>query len=155
MKVTLPVGVAPLAPVTVAVMVSEPVEATEVAVDCRATDAAARAVAPRRIPGGDQVIGIDRAESAGLVVALTGGITERARDTVAGARTAGDVDDIVAGGDIVKGAASGLGEGVKARVDVAGAGGGLSAGGHQVLVEQGTIPAKAGVPAEVPPKTES
>ncbi len=52
-KVTLPVGVAPLAPVTVAVMVSEPVEATEVAVDCRATDAAARAVA---VPAGFQAV---------------------------------------------------------------------------------------------------
>ena len=43
---TFPVGVAPFAPVTVAVMVSDPVEATEVAVDCRATDAAARDVTP-------------------------------------------------------------------------------------------------------------
>jgi len=41
-KVTVPVGVAPLAPVTVAVMVTEPVDTTEVAVACRATDADAR-----------------------------------------------------------------------------------------------------------------
>ena len=39
---TVPVGVAPLAPVTVAVMVTEPVDTTEVAVACRATDADAR-----------------------------------------------------------------------------------------------------------------
>src|ERR1017187_2989419 len=42
-KVTTPVGVAPLVPVTVAVMVTEPLETTEVAVVCKATDADARA----------------------------------------------------------------------------------------------------------------
>src|ERR1039458_8923854 len=42
-KVTTPVGVAPLVPVTLAVIVPEPVETTEVAVVCKATDADARA----------------------------------------------------------------------------------------------------------------
>jgi len=45
-KVTFPVGVTPFALVTVAVIVSDPVDATEVAVDCRATDAAARDETP-------------------------------------------------------------------------------------------------------------
>src|ERR1019366_2977582 len=50
MKVTTPVGVAPLVPVTVAVIVTEPVDTTEVAVVCKATDAAARAERPARQP---------------------------------------------------------------------------------------------------------
>src|ERR1035437_1335141 len=49
-NVMAPVGVAPLALVTVAVMVTEPVDATEVAVACRATDADARAEGPARHP---------------------------------------------------------------------------------------------------------
>src|ERR1039457_921596 len=51
MKVTTPVGVAPLAPVTVAVMVTEPLDTTEVAVACKATDADARADEVVREPG--------------------------------------------------------------------------------------------------------
>src|ERR1019366_922260 len=43
-----PVGVAPLALVTVAVTVTEPVDATEIAFACRTTDAAARAEEPGR-----------------------------------------------------------------------------------------------------------
>src|ERR1035437_10235322 len=42
-NVMAPVGVAPLVLVTVAVTVTEPVDATEAAVACRATDADARA----------------------------------------------------------------------------------------------------------------
>src|SRR5258708_31080102 len=45
-NVIAPVGVAPLALVTVAVMVTEPVDATEVALACRARDADARAGEP-------------------------------------------------------------------------------------------------------------
>src|ERR1039457_2780041 len=47
-NVMTPVGVAPLALVTVAVTVREPVNATEVAVACKATDADARAEEPAR-----------------------------------------------------------------------------------------------------------
>src|SRR5674476_1028447 len=47
-NVMAPVGVAPLALVTVAVMVTEPVDDTEVAVACRATEADARAEEPAR-----------------------------------------------------------------------------------------------------------
>src|ERR1035438_10636482 len=42
-KVTTPVGVPPLVPLTIAVMVTEPLDTTEVAVACKATDADARA----------------------------------------------------------------------------------------------------------------
>src|ERR1017187_9953460 len=50
LKVTEPVGVAPLVPVTIAVIVTEPVDTTEVAVVCKATDAAARAEEVERQP---------------------------------------------------------------------------------------------------------
>jgi len=63
-------------------------------------------------------------------------IAIRAGDAVARARATGHVDDVVASGDIVKHAGSGLGEGVEARVHVADAGDGLSAGGHQIVIEQ-------------------
>ena len=117
-NVMAPVGVAPLALVTVAVMVTEPVDATEVALACRARDADARTGEPA-VPGRHQVIGVDGTESAGLVIALACRIAVRSGDAVARARTAGHGDDVVAGGDIVKHAGSGLGEGVEARVDVA------------------------------------
>src|ERR1017187_1909211 len=49
-KMTMPVGVAPLVPVTIAVIVTEPLDTTEVAVACKATDAAARAEEVERQP---------------------------------------------------------------------------------------------------------
>src|ERR1035441_7751609 len=87
-------------------------------------------------PARHQIVGVHRTESAGLVIALPRRVAKRAGDAVARARSAGRGDDVVAGGNIVKRAGPALGQGVEARVNIAGSGGGLSAGGHQILIEQ-------------------
>jgi len=78
-KVTEPVGVAPEAPVTVAVMVKEPVAGTETRWP-EGYEAAARGRARR--PAGHQVISVHRAEPAGSIVALSRRVAEGTGNTV-------------------------------------------------------------------------
>ena len=75
-------------------------------------DAAAREVYQERVsgPAGDQVVCVYRTESGRLIVPLPRSVAVSPGETVTGARTACHVDDIVARGDIVKHAGSGLGE---------------------------------------------